>query len=99
MFAAREMFIGNLFGVAALRRELDLGAPEMSEYIRDFVLSDGTLGGVAIAEPHVSRIASECSNLLSQGRFRPSDYTREFLAALSELVKTALDENSPIVLM
>jgi len=98
-FAAKELFIGNLLSVAALRRELEQNAPEMSKSIREFVLSNGTLVSVAISEPNVSRIASECSDLLDVKRFNLSEYLRNFLTDLNDMAKIALNENSPIVLV
>ena len=98
-FAAKEIFIGNLFGVAWLRRELELNAPSMSECIREVVLPNGTLSGVAIGEPHISRIASECAALLIDGRVKLHEGVRRVLADLGDLAKIALYENNPIVLM
>jgi hypothetical protein len=80
-FAAKVTWIGNLFGVAGLRCELELGAPEMTESIRGHVLFNATISGHAIAEPHDSSIATECSNLLNllaEGRIHLSEDVREF---------------------
>ena len=84
--------------VAWLRRELEQIAPN-SRTIREFVISNGTLSGVAIGEPHLSHVVSECSDLLAEGQFNSDEYLRSFLVALRELAKTALYEDNPIVLI
>jgi hypothetical protein len=88
-----------LLGVAWLRRELELNAPTMSECIREVVLSHGTLSGVPICEPHISRIASECSHLLADGSVKLHEGVKRVLTDLDDLAKVALYENNPIVLM
>jgi hypothetical protein len=64
LFAAKEVFLGNGIGLASLRRELELNAPTMSECTRGVVLPSPILSGETIGKPDISRIASECADLL-----------------------------------
>ncbi|MBB5061443.1 hypothetical protein HDF16_006179 [Granulicella aggregans] len=99
LFAAQEIFIGNLLEVAGLRDELERSAPQMSGSIRKLILSNGTLSGVGIGQLDVSRIVSECKELLADGQVDLSKPLLCFLVALSDLAKTAIQENSPITLV
>jgi hypothetical protein len=96
-FIACEFWIGNIMEVAELRQELQAILGREDSILQTKCFYSGTHSGDVIELAALPDLKNEVRELSRRHGSRLSDYLKEVLKGMLELIEAAKKENNPIV--